>query len=128
MATAAAMRYTGAYGQSGAGAARRYRQGHCHFQDNYDNSEREPVVLARFQFVVNGANGIAVGMATNVRRNLGELVDAAQALIVNAELATKNCCKSCRTGFPDRCAILGQNGSKSAVMTGARLSCGAARR
>ncbi|MEC8176955.1 MAG: DNA gyrase subunit A, partial [Pseudomonadota bacterium] len=48
------------------------------FQDNYDNSEREPVVLpARFpNLLVNGANGIAVGMATNVPpHNLGEVVD-----------------------------------------------------
>ena len=47
------------------------------FQDNYDNSEREPVVLpARFpNLLVNGANGIAVGMATNVPpHNLGEVV------------------------------------------------------
>jgi DNA gyrase subunit A len=59
------------------------------FQDNYDNSEREPVVLpARFpNLLVNGANGIAVGMATNVPpHNLGELIDGAQAIIDNPEL------------------------------------------
>ena len=54
------------------------------FQENYDNSEREPVVLpARFpNLLVNGAGGIAVGMATNIPpHNLGEVIDAAIALI-----------------------------------------------
>ena len=49
------------------------------FQDNYDNSEREPIVLpARFpNLLVNGAGGIAVGMATNIPpHNLGEVIDA----------------------------------------------------
>src|SRR6187455_3872093 len=56
------------------------------FQDNYDNTEREPVVLpARFpNLLVNGAGGIAVSMATNIPpHNLGEIVDAAVALIDN---------------------------------------------
>ena len=59
------------------------------FQDNYDNSEREPVVLpARFpNLLVNGANGIAVGMATNIPpHNLGEVINATLALIENPEL------------------------------------------
>ena len=45
--------------------------------ENYDGSEREPVVLpARFRNLVNGAGGIAVGMATNIpRNNLGEVID-----------------------------------------------------
>ena len=54
------------------------------FQANYDNSEREPVVLpARFpNLLVNGAGGIAVGMATNIPpHNLGEVIDACVALI-----------------------------------------------
>ncbi len=92
------------------------------FQDNYDNSEREPVVLpARFpNLLVNGANGIAVGMATNVPpHNLGELVDAAQALIVNAELSDEELLQIVPgPDFPTGALILGQNGSKSAVMTG----------
>tara|TARA_B100000963_G_scaffold97796_1_gene84451 strand:- start:1446 stop:4430 length:2985 start_codon:yes stop_codon:yes gene_type:complete len=92
------------------------------FQDNYDNSEREPVVLpARFpNLLVNGANGIAVGMATNVPpHNLGELVDAAQALIVNAELSDEDLLQIVPgPDFPTGALILGQNGSKSAVMTG----------
>ncbi|MEC7475412.1 MAG: DNA gyrase subunit A, partial [Pseudomonadota bacterium] len=59
------------------------------FQDNYDNSEREPVVLpARFpNLLVNGANGIAVGMATNIPpHNLGEVINATLALIENPGL------------------------------------------
>ena len=92
------------------------------FQDNYDNSEREPVVLpARFpNLLVNGANGIAVGMATNVPpHNLGELVDAAQALIVNDELSDEELLQIVPgPDFPTGALILGQNGSKSAVMTG----------
>src|SRR6201993_820359 len=54
------------------------------FQDNYDGSEKEPIVLpARYpNLLINGASGIAVGMATNIPpHNLGEVVDAAVALI-----------------------------------------------
>ena len=54
------------------------------FQANYDGNEREPVVLpARFpNLLVNGAGGIAVGMATNIPpHNLGEVIDACMALI-----------------------------------------------
>ena len=56
------------------------------FQANYDNSEREPTVLpARFpNLLVNGAGGIAVGMATNMApHNLGEVIDACMAVIDN---------------------------------------------
>ena len=92
------------------------------FQDNYDNSEREPVVLpARFpNLLVNGANGIAVGMATNVPpHNLGELVDAAQALIENAELTDEELLQIVPgPDFPTGALILGYSGSKSSVMTG----------
>ena len=52
------------------------------FQDNYDGSEREPLVLpSRFpNLLVNGATGIAVGMATNIPpHNLGESIDAVKA-------------------------------------------------
>jgi DNA gyrase subunit A len=60
------------------------------FQPNYDGNEKEPVVLpARFpNLLVNGAGGIAVGMATNIPpHNLGEIVDATVALIDNPELS-----------------------------------------
>ena len=56
------------------------------FQENYDNSESEPVVLpAKFpNLLVNGAGGIAVGMATNIPpHNLGEVIDAAIAIMEN---------------------------------------------
>src|SRR6201996_5669238 len=59
------------------------------FQPNYDNSEKEPVVLpAKFpNLLVNGAGGIAVGMATNIPpHNLGEVIDACVALIDNPAL------------------------------------------
>lgn len=92
------------------------------FQDNYDNSEREPVVLpARFpNLLVNGANGIAVGMATNVPpHNLGELVDAAQAIIVNPELTEEELLQIVPgPDFPTGALILGYSGSKSSVLTG----------
>ena len=60
------------------------------FQDNYDNSEREPTVLpARFpNLLVNGAGGIAVGMATNIPpHNLGEIVDATIATMENPAIS-----------------------------------------
>src|SRR5207244_6337599 len=60
------------------------------FQDNYDGNEKEPVVLpARFpNLLVNGAGGIAVGMATNIPpHNLGEVVDACIALINDPTLS-----------------------------------------
>ena len=92
------------------------------FQDNYDNSEREPVVLpARFpNLLVNGANGIAVGMATNVPpHNLGELIDAAQALIETPELTDEELLQIVPgPDFPTGALILGYSGGKSAVLTG----------
>src|ERR1700758_1478372 len=63
------------------------------FRDNYDGSEREPVVLpARFPNVlVNGSSGIAVGMATNIPpHNLGEVIDACVALIENPALSIED--------------------------------------
>ena len=60
------------------------------FQANYDGNEQEPVVLpARFpNLLVNGAGGIAVGMATNIPpHNLGEVIDACIALIENPALS-----------------------------------------
>ena len=92
------------------------------FQDNYDNSEREPVVLpARFpNLLVNGANGIAVGMATNVPpHNLGELIDGAQAIIENPELEDEELLQIVPgPDFPTGALILGYSGSKSSVLTG----------
>src|SRR3712207_631621 len=63
------------------------------FQDNYDGKDREPTVLpARFpNMLVNGAGGIAVGMATNIPpHNLGEVVDATLALIEDPDLSSED--------------------------------------
>ena len=92
------------------------------FQDNYDNSEREPVVLpARFpNLLVNGANGIAVGMATNIPpHNLGEVINATLALIENPELED-NELNTIVPGpdFPTGGQILGRRGAMSAILTG----------
>jgi DNA gyrase subunit A len=92
------------------------------FQDNYDNSEREPVVLpARFpNLLVNGANGIAVGMATNVPpHNLGEVVDGCLALIDNDEVSDMDLLEIVPgPDFPTGGLILGSAGARSAVTTG----------
>jgi DNA gyrase subunit A len=72
------------------------KQGTVDFRPNYDGSTEEPMVLpARFpQLLVNGCTGIAVGMATNVPpHNLGEVCDAALALIDNRKLETKDLVK-----------------------------------
>ena len=92
------------------------------FQDNYDNSEREPVVLpARFpNLLVNGANGIAVGMATNIPpHNLGEVINATLALITNPELEDGEL-NAIVPGpdFPTGGQILGRRGALSAILTG----------
>ncbi|GER07057.1 hypothetical protein JCM17843_13670 [Kordiimonadales bacterium JCM 17843] len=92
------------------------------FADNYDGSESEPVVLpARFpNLLVNGAAGIAVGMATNIPpHNLGEVIDATLALIdnpaaTNADL--QNYVKG--PDFPTGGIILGRSGVVSALETG----------
>ena len=76
------------------------------FQPNYDNTEKEPSVLpAKFpNLLVNGAGGIAVGMATNIPpHNLGEVIDACVALIDNPALGDRRSHQHhSRTGFSDR--------------------------
>ncbi|MCB1482808.1 MAG: DNA gyrase subunit A [Rhodobiaceae bacterium] len=92
------------------------------FQDNYDGSEREPVVLpARFpNLLVNGAGGIAVGMATNIPpHNLGEVVDAAVALIEDPTIGAEELIRIVPgPDFPTGGIILGQSGVRSAYETG----------
>ncbi|MCA1388440.1 DNA gyrase subunit A [Bradyrhizobium sp. BRP19] len=92
------------------------------FQDNYDGSEREPVVLpARFpNLLVNGAGGIAVGMATNIPpHNLGEVIDACVALIDNPALTIDEL-NAIIPGpdFPTGGIILGRQGIRSAYHLG----------
>jgi len=92
------------------------------FQDNYDNSEREPVVLpARFpNLLVNGAGGIAVGMATNIPpHNLGEVIDAVVALIDDPALSAEALWDYVPgPDFPTGGIILGRSGIRSAYLTG----------
>lgn len=92
------------------------------FQDNYSQEEREPVVLpARFpNLLVNGAAGIAVGMATNIPpHNLSEVIDAIILLIKNPE-ATLDQILEVLPGpdFPTGAMIMGRSGIKKAYKTG----------
>ncbi|MCA6120452.1 DNA gyrase subunit A [Bradyrhizobium sp. WSM 1704] len=92
------------------------------FQPNYDNSEQEPSVLpARFpNLLVNGAGGIAVGMATNIPpHNLGEVVDACVALIDNPALTIDELINIIPgPDFPTGGVILGRQGIRSAYHLG----------
>ena len=92
------------------------------FQENYDASESEPVVLpARFpNILVNGAGGIAVGMATNIPpHNLGEVVDGAVALLENGELTDEDMLEYIPgPDFPTGGLIMGHSGARSGVTTG----------
>ncbi len=92
------------------------------FQANYDGNEHEPVVLpARFpNLLVNGAGGIAVGMATNIPpHNLGELIDACVALIGDPALTIDDLIKIVPgPDFPTGGIILGRAGIRSAYETG----------
>ncbi len=92
------------------------------YQDNYDASESEPVVLpARFpNILVNGAGGIAVGMATNIPpHNLGEVIDGAIALLENGHLTDEEMLEYIPgPDFPTAGLIMGRSGSRSSVTTG----------
>nr|WP_216665390.1 DNA gyrase subunit A [Pseudoruegeria sp. HB172150] len=88
------------------------------FQDNYDGKQREPTVLpARFpNMLVNGAGGIAVGMATNIPpHNLGEVIDATQALIENPDLDSIQLMEYIPgPDFPTGGVMLGRGGARKA--------------
>ena len=92
------------------------------FQDNYDGKDREPSVLpARYpNMLVNGAGGIAVGMATNIPpHNLGEVIDATLALIENPDLTSENLIEFVPApDFPTGGIILGRSGAKKAYIEG----------
>ncbi len=119
----AAMRYT---------EVRRARAAHAltedlekstvEFQDNYDASEREPVVLpARFpNLLVNGAGGIAVGMATNVPpHNMGEVVDACLAYIEDPAIGLDTLTEIVPgPDFPTGALIIGRTAPRSALARG----------
>ncbi|RCW64581.1 DNA gyrase subunit A [Saliterribacillus persicus] len=93
------------------------------YQDNYDGSEREPVVLpSRFpNLLVNGASGIAVGMATNVPpHHLGETIDAILAVSKNEDITIDELMENHISGpdFPTAGQILGRSGIRKAFETG----------
>mgnify|MGYP003631778660 FL=1 len=92
------------------------------FQDNYDGKDREPSVLpARFpNMLVNGAGGIAVGMATNIPpHNLTEVVDGTLALIDNPDLSTESLMEIIPApDFPTGALILGRGGARKAYLEG----------
>jgi len=92
------------------------------FQDNYDGSESEPTVLpARYpNLLVNGAGGIAVGMATNIPpHNLGEVVDACLAYIDNGAITIEELMEIVPgPDFPTGAQILGRSGCRSAYQSG----------
>ncbi|HJZ21985.1 MAG TPA: DNA gyrase subunit A, partial [Bradyrhizobium sp.] len=92
------------------------------FRDNYDGSEREPIVLpARFPNVlVNGSSGIAVGMATNIPpHNLGEVVDACLAILDNPDLSMEELLEIVPgPDFPTGGEIIGRAGPRQALLTG----------
>jgi DNA gyrase subunit A len=92
------------------------------FQDNYDGKDREPTVLpARFpNMLVNGAGGIAVGMATNIPpHNLGEVIDATLALIENPDLTSEDLIEYIPgPDFPTGGLMLGRTGARKAYLEG----------
>ena len=92
------------------------------FADNYDGSRQEPTVLpARFpNLLVNGAGGIAVGMATNIPpHNLGEVIDGCLAFIENPAITTEQLFEIIPgPDFPTAPLILGSHGARSAYLTG----------
>jgi DNA gyrase subunit A len=121
--SAAAMRYTEAkMAKITSEMIRDINKNTIDFVDNFDGSEKEPLVLpSRFpNLLVNGATGIAVGMATNIPpHNLGETVDAIVALIDNPELGITDLMQYIKgPDFPTGATILGNSGIKRAYETG----------
>ena len=92
------------------------------FVDNYDANEREPLVLpARFpNLLVNGATGIAVGMATNIPpHNLGETIDAVKLVMDNPEVTNKDLMEVLPgPDFPTGALVMGKSGIHKAYETG----------
>ena len=92
------------------------------FQDNYDGKDQEPTVLpSRFpNMLVNGAGGIAVGMATNIPpHNLGEVVDATLALIDDPDLSSEQLIEYVPgPDFPTGGIMLGRSGARKAYLEG----------
>ncbi len=92
------------------------------FQDNYDGKDKEPTVLpARFpNMLVNGAGGIAVGMATNIPpHNLGEVIDGTLAMIADPDISMEALMEIIPApDFPTGATILGRSGARKAYLEG----------
>ncbi|MGA9288258.1 MAG: DNA gyrase subunit A [Anaerobacillus sp.] len=121
--SAAAMRYTEArMSKIAMEMVRDINKDTIDYQDNYDGSEREPIVLpARFpNLLVNGASGIAVGMATNIPpHNLGEVIEGILELSVNPEITIPELMEFIPgPDFPTSAEILGREGIRKAYTTG----------
>lgn len=121
--SAAAMRYTESRLAKSAGALTEdLLKDTVDFQDNYDGKEREPTVLpARYpNMLVNGAGGIAVGMATNIPpHNLGEVIDATLALIDSPDMTSEELIEYIPApDFPTGGIILGRSGARKAYLAG----------
>ena len=120
---AAAMRYTEArMSKIAMELVRDIEKETVNFGDNYDGSEHEPLVMpARYpNLLINGATGIAVGMATNIPpHNLGEVIDGIQALMDNPDLTDIDLMDYVKgPDFPTGGHILGLGGLRQAYTTG----------
>lgn len=119
----AAMRYTEAkMSKIAVEMLRDINKNTVDFQDNYDGTEKEPVVLpSRFpNLLVNGASGIAVGMATNIpTHNLGEVISAIHLLMKNPDATTEDLMKVLPgPDFPTGGVVIGKSGIRKAYETG----------
>lgn len=121
---AAAMRYTEArMSKISMEILRDINKDTIDFTDNYDGSEKEPIVLpSRFpNLLVNGASGIAVGMATNIPpHQLGEVIDGVLAVSKNPDITVDELMENYIFGpdFPTAGQILGRSGIRKAYETG----------
>lgn len=120
---AAAMRYTEArMSKIAVEMLRDINKNTVNFQNNYDETEREPEVLpARFpNLLVNGTTGIAVGMATNIPpHNLSEVIDALKVLMENSEATTADLMEALPgPDFPTGGLVMGKSGIRRAYETG----------
>lgn len=120
---AAAQRYTEArMSKIASEMVRDLNKNTVDFGDNYTGEEREPIVMpSRIpNLLINGATGIAVGMATNIPpHNLGEVIDGCVAYIENHEISTLELMNYIKgPDFPTGASILGSSGIKKAYETG----------
>ncbi|WP_100400508.1 DNA gyrase subunit A [Bacillus sp. FJAT-44742] len=120
---AAAMRYTEArMAKISMEMVRDINKDTIDYQDNYDGAEREPIVLpSRFpNLLVNGAAGIAVGMATNIPpHQLGEVINGVLELSENPEISIEELMEHIPgPDFPTGATILGRSGIRKAYLTG----------